>query len=1054
MKFEPNFTHGLARPATRAVLLIALGSGVVHAFAAAPTAPTNLRVNDAMNPVGTDASPYFGWYVNDPDKDEIQTRYRILVASSQANLDADAGDLWDSGVVSSRLQNHVTYGGAPLSSDTRCYWKVRTWDKDTNTSPYSVTGTFVVGLLNDEDWSGAMWIKRDTTVPDDYTYYRRSFSLQDKPVERATVYISSAHKYALYVNGTLVGKGPSYHYPQYQYYNAYDVTPLLASNATNLFSIFNHWFGGGQGRPANSRGVIMKALIHYTDGTSTVVGTDGSWRQSQATQWITGQRQHNSGEGVGYIEKIDARNMITNWNSLSFDDSSWSNAAVIGSPPVAPWINPLAPNLTRIVEKEITPVSVTDKGGGEYVVDLGKVYAGVPRITFSGGVSGTTVNMLGGYGLNVSGEIDTSQNQRTDMRYFAVLNGDTFVYEPAEYLGMRYFQLDNSPMPVTTNNFKFVTRHSNMSDTRSTFTSSDATLNAVWDLMKHSLFTCAQESFVDTPTREKGGFLGDGAIQSIVAMPVTGERLLTRRALNEFLQSMEQYWSSPENRGRMNAVYPNNDGARDIPDYTQACLTWVWEYYLETGDRPFLAANYQKFKDIADYAERYRDPTTGLFTNLNGGSGQYRYGIVDWPPSMRFGYDLTATRTVINAWAYADAGIVSKIADELGHPADRDLYRSRAEALKSAMNTNLINVDGVYVDGLDSAGTPSSHVSQHANMFPLALGIVPPARLASVTDKVKEMKMSVGMVTVMWLVRALGEADQGEHLIGLYTNQTWYGWARCLSRGATATWESWTSDTDGGSQSHGWGAAGLYGYVHYILGIKPTKPQYQEVQIKPLSFGAKLSSAAGAIPTDRGDLSVSWNRDTNRFYLRVTIPANVTATVFVPRGSPSNSVIQVDGAAAAGVTDGDYLGVTGVGSGTHTFVRAYEPLTPRTAWLLNFFGPDWESDPAAADKADPDGDGLVNVIEYALDLDPLADSRSLLPRPEIAGHFLRLMFPAPRGELRYLVRGSEDLNAALEDWSVLPVTSGVTNGTAFTSVDVDVLAHPSQFFISPVVVTP
>ena len=36
--------------------------------------------------------------------------------------------------------------------------------------------------------------------------------------------------------------------------------------------------------------------------------------------------------------------------------------------------------------------------------------------------------------------------------------------------------------------------------------------------MKHSLLTCAQEEFVDTPTREKGGFLGDAAIQSTVAM--------------------------------------------------------------------------------------------------------------------------------------------------------------------------------------------------------------------------------------------------------------------------------------------------------------------------------------------------------------------------------------------------------------------------------------------------------------------------------------------------------------------------------------------------------
>lgn len=876
-----------------------------------------------MNPVGTDATPYFGWQVNDPDPDEIQARFQILVASTAAHLDANVGDVWDSGPVSSRLQNHVTYDGPSLMSDARYFWKVRTWDKDTNPGPFSVTATFVVGLLDHDDWSGAAWIRRDTEDPDDYTYYRKGVNLPAKPITRATVYISSAHKYALYLNATLVGKGPAYHYPEYQYYNAHDITPLVTPGATNQFAIFNHWFGGGQGRPANARGVLMKAVFHHNDGTRTIVGTDGSWRQNRATQWITGQPQHNSGEGVGYIEMIDARHRITNWRLRSFDDSSWNNAVEIGAPPVAPWTGVPAPDLTRIVETELTPAFVADKGGGKYVVDLGRVHAGVPRITFSGGTPGTTVTMLGGYGLAADGEIDPAQNQKTDMRYFAVLDGGTFVYEPAEYLGMRYFQIDNAPMPVTTANFKFVERHTDMNRTRSAFTSPNATLNAVWELMKHSLFTCAQESFVDTPTREKGGFLGDGAIQSIVAMPVTAERLLTRRALNEFLQSMDQHWSDPTNRGRMNAVYPNNDGARDIPDFTQAYLVWVWEYYLATGDRRFLADNFEKFKAIADYADRFRDPASGLINNLLGGSGQYRYGIVDWPPAMRFGYDMTTARTVVNGWALADYSIVSHIAEELGQAADRDRYRRHADALTSAINTHLLNGDGVYVDGLDAVGTRSTNASQHANMFPLALDIVPPECRSNVIARVKSLHMNVGMVTVMWLIRALGEADEGEQLLELYTNQTWHGWARSLSRGATATWESWTSGTDGGSQSHAWGAAGLYGYVRYILGVQPLKPQFEEVRIKPLSFGSALPSASGTVATDRGDLEVSWDRDTERFQLRVSIPVNMSAKIHVPRGTSTNCVVRVDGEPVTGIEEGDYIAVGSIGSGTHTVVRPF-----------------------------------------------------------------------------------------------------------------------------------
>jgi alpha-L-rhamnosidase len=227
----------------------------------------------------------------------------------------------------------------------------------------------------------------------------------------------------------------------------------------------------------------------------------------------------------------------------------------------------------------------------------------------------------------------------------------------------------------------------------------------------------------------------------------------------------------------------------------------------------------------------------------------------------------------------------------------------------------------LYIDGLNAAKAQSAHVSQHANMFPLALHIVPDANRDAVKAKVKELKMSVGMVTVMWLVRALGEADEGAHLIDLFTNPEWYGWAQTLARGGTATWETWTSDTDGQSESHAWGAAGLVGHVNYILGITPTKPQFEQVRIKPLDFGTRLTWAKGAIPTDRGDLSVDWSRNDQRYSLTVSLPVNVTADLYVPKGTQATTSLTVDGAQANGEVEGNYLVIRGVGSGTHTVVR-------------------------------------------------------------------------------------------------------------------------------------
>ena len=890
-------------------------------FGANPAGPLNLRVNDVVNPVGVSGSPYFGWYVSDTDINETQTAYQIAVATSEELLDAETANIWDSGKIESTRQNHVNYAGAPLLSDRKYYWKVKTWDKDGNKGDWSATAWFVCGLLENTDWGGAFWIKRDCNDEDDYTYYRKKAELKNGAIERATVYISSVHKYELYVNSKLIGKGPAYHFPQYQYYNAYDITDSVKPGMANQFAIFNHWFGGGQGRPKSERGIIMKAVIYYSDGSQVTVCTDKTWKQLKADEWVDGQPHRNRGEGVGYVERIDARKAHSKWHDINCDDLGWDIVSVIGAQPVQPWTGNLTPDLTRIVEQSLSPVSITQNKDGSYLVDIGKVYAGVPRIKFSGGNAGDVVSMLGGYCLDSEERIDTSKNQKTNLEYYAVLNGNEFVYEPAEYMGMRYFEISNSPMPITKDNFEFIARYSAMDDASSAFESSDETLNRVWKLMKHSLYTCAQEEFVDTPTREKGGFLGDAAIQSTVALDVMGERLLTRRVMKEFIQSMEQFWSDEANQGRMNAVYPNRDGGRDIPDFTQAYLVWVWNYYHATGDIDFLRDNYNKLKSIADYIYKYQDDQTGLVTKLAGGAGAYEYGIIDWPAPMRFGYELTDSRTVINGLAFADYMVIASVADALGNKADKAIYTKRATDIKDAMNKRLINDADVYIDGISSDGVKSEHASQQANMLPVALGIVPDRCRQSVLNHIKELKMSSGMVTVPWLIRAIGQSDEGKHLIELYTNDDWYGWARCLSLGATATWESWDADTSGQSMSHGWGTAGLEGYVRYILGIRPLMPQYERVLIKPLSFGDKLEQAKGKITTDRGVIGVEWKNEKNAYTITVKIPVNVTALVEIPAGTAEYPVVLYNSNPIPTTPAGRYIRIAGVGSGEHTFIR-------------------------------------------------------------------------------------------------------------------------------------
>lgn len=883
--------------------------------ASAPNAPSNLRSFDKYNPIGTDNKPYFGWYVNDLDDNEIQSAYQVIVASTLANLTSDKGDIWDSKKVSSGNQNYIYADGAVFLSATRYYWKVRTWDKDGNVSPYSLAATFETGLNSNSDWEGAKWIKRNTNDGDDYTYFRKKTALPQKIIQRATVYIAACHSYELYVNGKFIGKGFDNHYPQYSYYHAWDISAALVAGSENEIACLTHWYGGGQGRATGTRGLLIKTIVEYSDYTKTTIGTDSTWKQKQAEQWITGQPQRN-GEGIGRVEKYDSRKIINNWNDLHFDDSSWQFATEIGAHPVKPWTGTLRADLTRVIEEEIKPVSIANLGNGKYVIDLGKIYPGSFKIRFSGGNAGDTIHMYGGFVLNTDGTVSTKFDQQANLNFYFIHNGDISVFNPYVYLGLRYLQVNNSPNALTIDNVSFVCRHFELDPSRSDFSSSNPMLNNVWNLMCHSLIAGSQEGFVDTPTREKGSFLGDGWSEAVPAMSVMGDRTMNFRVLREFIDSQDQYWPD----GRLNAVYPNVDGARDIPDYTQSYLVWVWDYYMQTGNIEFLKTNYPKLKKIADYVDQYKNDTTGLIHNLEGGKGPYLYGIIDWPASMRYGYDMAVeSRTVIDAYAYIDFEIISKIAELLGNTAEKDIYSSKANDIKAAINAKLINENGVYIDGLNRDKTQSKHVSQHSNVFPMAMGIVPQENTKQVVAEIKNRKMNVGMVSLRWLPEALGQADEGAHLIDLYTNTEWDGWAKTISLGGTVTWESWDANITNESMSHPWGAVGLLAMQQYILGIKPLKPQHELIQIKPLDFGNRLSYAKGRYPTDRGDIIVDWYKTNTNFTMNMTIPDNVTAKVYVPKCGTTGTLINIDGVETNGTEEENYISIEKVGSGTHTF---------------------------------------------------------------------------------------------------------------------------------------
>jgi len=189
--------------ARNCLLLAFLAASAVRAA----LVPIDLRCEYRVNPLGiASPNPRVSWVFATSAKlrNQKQTAWQVLVASTPENLNAGRGDLWDSGKVSSDETAHIQYRGAPLRSGTVYWWKVRVWDERGRASDWSRPARWQMGLLNGGDWK-ARWIQSPEPVVPAHEGYRSRFEsspdrtkwvaidlLKPEPVELVRLYPARA----------------------------------------------------------------------------------------------------------------------------------------------------------------------------------------------------------------------------------------------------------------------------------------------------------------------------------------------------------------------------------------------------------------------------------------------------------------------------------------------------------------------------------------------------------------------------------------------------------------------------------------------------------------------------------------------------------------------------------------------------------------------------------------------------------------------------------------------------------------------------------------------
>jgi hypothetical protein len=124
------------------------------------------------------------------------------------------------------------------------------------------------------------------------------------------------------------------------------------------------------------------------------------------------------------------------------------------------------------------------------------------------------------------------------------------------------------------------------------------------------------------------------------------------------------------------------------------------------------------------------------------------------------------------------------------------------------------------------------------------------------------------------------------------TADTKRSWMNMIRVGSTVTTEAWDEYYKPNlTWNHAWGAAPANIIPRRLFGIEPLEPAFRLIQIKPQP--AELTNARLKLPTIRGSVECVWERQNDKYNLRITIPANTRARIWLP--SDSSEFIQEGG---------------------------------------------------------------------------------------------------------------------------------------------------------------
>ncbi|GIK73859.1 MAG: hypothetical protein BroJett021_28470 [Chloroflexota bacterium] len=614
----------------------------------------------------------------------------------------------------------------------------------------------------------------DPHAQESHGLFRRQFQLDHAPL-RAPARITADSRYALYVNGREVCRGPVRSQPRRMHYDLVDLAPYLQTGV-NQIAIYVKYYGTPKSywMPATPNMTLGKTgvLVFEADlGEAGWLVSDPSWKAHKPQAWATERGAAETSpiaSGVP-IEIFDARRFPHRWKETDFDDSAWGAAQLIPAvhiggfartqPPTDPYgplyprpiafldgevqrpvaarietyagaVDPAIHSPVRRVETTLTmpqlsaqeadnlPLAFDASHDGcvRIVLDMGRIVSGLVGFTLDAPAG---AELAAAYVetplIKPAGMLDSHAGTRYTTR------GADDSFEVFDSNGFRYAYLvvHNAAGRVVLRDFQ-VREQLYPWTHGAAFACSDDDLNRIYAAGIRTVQLNSHDAFLDCPTREQRAWVGDSVVHQMVHLATNQDWRLAWHYLT--------IGNSPRSDGILPMSVVGEieaGGGFTIPDWALHWVHGVYNRYRFSGDKDIVKALMPTIERILRWYAPYQT-AAGVLKDV------IEWNLVDWSS-----VSTADTSSVLTALWARGLREFAEMADWLEERSSRRWVEGLYARAKAGFEMFWDEARGSYIDHIVN-GAPQPEMSQLAGALAICSGLAPADRWPRIVQTITD----------------------------------------------------------------------------------------------------------------------------------------------------------------------------------------------------------------------------------------------------------------------------------------------------------------------------